>query len=129
MLLLRDLELSVSRTQLKVAADEVVGDEGRQFNRLLPAAASRARAIAAHWDFLAPARVIDQLLEESDAFPRGGDVQGKTRLRRVTVARLALDFFQVEDRLPPSVSSLYPDFFGRLAKFVAEGVGEHYDDE
>jgi len=129
MLLLQDLELGAIHSQLQIAANEAVGDEDAQFKRLLPAAASRARAIAGHWDFMAPARMIDQMLEDSGAFPRGGDVQGKTRLRRVAVARLALDHFQVDDALPQSVTSLYPDLFRRVAKFVTEGVGERYDEE
>jgi hypothetical protein len=128
MLQLQDLKLGNTLSQLQIVADEVIGDEDRQFRRFLPAMASGARAAAGHWDFLAPARVIDQLLE-GDAFPRGSDAQGKTRLRRVAVARLALDFFQVEDPLPPSVTSLYPDLFRRLTKFVATGVGERYDED
>jgi len=129
MLFLKDLELGATCSQLQVVANDVVGNEDEQFRRLLPGTASSARAMAGHWDFMAPAGVIDQLLENSDAFPRGNDVRGKTRLRRVAVARLALHFFQVEDPLPPSVTSLYPDLFRRLAKVVAEGVGERYDDE
>jgi hypothetical protein len=129
MLLLRDLELGDVRSQLRIAADGVVRDEDQQLKSLLPKAAARARAIAAHWDFMGPARVIGQLLNDHNAFPRAKYLQGKTRLQRVAVARLALDYFQVEDPLPASVISLYPDFLRRLAKFLGEGVGESYDEE
>jgi len=129
MLLLKDLELSDVVSQLQIAANDVVGNEDGQFNRLLPAAAAKAREVASHWDFMGPGRVIDELLQDREAFPRGTDVEGRTRLQRVAVARLALNFFQVEDPLPPSVTSLYPEFFRRLAKFISEGPGERYEEE
>jgi hypothetical protein len=45
------------------------------------------------------------------------------------VARLALDFFTVESRLPRSIIALYEDFFRRLAKFLSENVIDCYDDD
>jgi hypothetical protein len=129
MLTLEDLNLGAVSSQLEIVASDVAAEEERQFDRHLPGAAARARAAAGHWEFFAPSRVIDRLLDDRDAFPMAGDVKGKTRLRRVTVARLALRHFQIEDSLPPSVACLYPDLFRRLAKFIADGVGESYDEE
>jgi hypothetical protein len=129
MLLLKDLELGDLNSQLQSAASNVAGDEDAQFIRLLPAAASKAREIASHWDFMGPGRLIDEMLQDRNNFPGGADLAGKTRLQRAAIARLTLGYFQVEDPLPPSVVSLYPEFFRRLAKFISEGGGQPYDEE
>lgn len=129
MLRLKDLELADVYAQLQIVADDLVGDEDRQLTRLLPGAAAKARAIASHWDFMGPGRAIDELVGDTTIFKNAAAVQGKTRLQRVAIARLALGFFEVEDSLPPSVISLYPDFFRRLAKYLTDAVGERYQEE
>ena len=129
MLTIQDLELGSANSELQIVANDVTQDEHRDLLRLLPAAALKARASARHWDFFAPAHVIDAMLEDLTAFPSCATPKGKTRLQRVAVARLTLGFFQVSEALPPSVLALYPDLFRRLAKFVAEGAGERYDAE
>jgi hypothetical protein len=129
MLRLADFELGPVLSQLHHAARDVAVEEDRALTSLLPSAAERARAAAAHWQFLAPAQVIDGMLGNSLVFPSGQGAQGKTRLRRAAVARLALRHFRVRDALSPSVASLYPDLFRRTAKFLTEGVGETYDEE
>ena len=104
------------RSHLTMVACALSPDEARQFKRLLPGAARLARAMAHHWDFGAPAAVINALIEDTRAFPRAVDCANKARLRRAAVARLALEFFHVDDALPQTVHQLYPDFASRLAK-------------
>jgi hypothetical protein len=128
-LTIQDVELGSARSQLQLVAEDVGPDEERQFRNRLPAAALEARRRACHWDYFAPARAIDALLDDRNAFPEGGAPKGKARLRRVAVARLTLECFQVREVLPRSVLALYPEFLRRLAKFVAEGAKERYDEE
>ena len=97
MLRLKDLELADVYAQLQIVADDLVGDEDRQLTRLLPGAAAKARAIASHWDFMGPGRAIDELVGDTNIFTNAAAAQGKTRLQRVAIARLALGFFEVED--------------------------------
>ena len=128
MLSLADFDLGPALAQLELVAGDVSPDEERELTRLLPAAAEAARAAASHWQFLAPAQAIDTMLSNGD-FPGAANVQGRTRLRRSAIARLALRHFRVNDSLPGSVLALYPDFFRRLAKFLTEAMGEAYDEE
>jgi hypothetical protein len=115
--------------RLAAVANEVSPEENRQFRRLLPSIAAEARAIAGHWDFMAPANVVDRLIEDDRAFPRGADERNRTRLRQAAVARLALGFFRPDDRLPTSILKLYPAFFGGLADFLHDRVAGAYDDD
>ncbi len=130
---LGDLGIGVEvRAQLLAVTREASADEDREFRRLLPGAAAKARAIAAHWDFMGPARVIDDFILDildSVAFAKAKDSSSNARLRRVAVARLILDFFEIQDRLPPSVIGLYPAFVARLAKFVTEKATDGYDED
>jgi hypothetical protein len=121
--------LPADHVRLAEVANDVSAEENRQFRRLLPSAAADARAIAGHWDFAAPARVLDRLIEEPRAFPEGSNPRHRTRLRQSAVARLALGFFQPNDRLPDTVLKLYPPFFGRLAAFLHDRVSGDYDDD
>jgi hypothetical protein len=129
MLMLGKFDLGPALGQLETTASDVSEDEDRKLDRLLPAAAEEARAAAAHWQFLAPAQVIDAMIANREVFPRAGEGAGKTRLRRVVVARLALNHFEIPDALPESVMALYPDHFRRLVKFLSEGTAESYDEE
>ena len=91
---------------------------------MLPQAARNARIAARHWDVSAPAREIDNILAglaESE--------EARTRLRRSAVARLALEHFHVQDKLPPSILSLFPDHIRQLAEFLAEGVENSYNED
>jgi hypothetical protein len=112
--------------RLTAVAHDTFPEENRTFHRLLPQTAALARAAASHWNFSAPADIVDQLLQLPHAFSRGSDPRDRTRLRRVAVARLALKFFQVDDRLPESVKRLYPDFFARL---LLTGIRDEYCDD
>lgn len=114
---------------LAAVANEVSPEENRQFRRLLPAVAAEARALAGHWDFMSPANVVDRLIEDDRAFPKGGEARNRTRLRQAAVARLALGYFRLDDRLPASIQKLYPAFFGRLAAFLHDRVSGVYDDD
>src|SRR5688572_9941832 len=113
---------AADRAHLIAIANETFPDEDREFHRLLPQTAARARAMASHWPFTAPADTVDQLLQLPYASSRASDPRGRTRLRRVAVARLALEFFRVDDRLTDSIERLYPDFFAQLAKFLLTGT-------
>ncbi len=125
-------ELSIRATDhalLAAVANEVSPEENRQFRRLLPACAAEARAVAGHWDFGSPCYVIDRLIDDTRAFPKGTEARNRTRLRQAAIARLALGFFRPEDRLPSSILKLYPAFFGRLATFLHDRVNGVYDDD
>jgi hypothetical protein len=116
-------------SQLEAIAGEVSGDERREFERLLPGASAKARAAGGHWDFGAPARVIDTLLGNPFAFRDCANPEVKMRLRRVAVAQLALRFFKVEDRLSEPILALYPEFFSRLARFLSGRALYHYEND
>jgi hypothetical protein len=128
MLTLADFDLGPSLAELELVAANVGPEEDREFARLLATTAEKARGAAAYWQFLAPAQCIDAMLSDG-SFPKAVDAPGRTRLRCVAIARLALHHFRVSDSLPPSVLALYPDFFRRMAKFLTEGAGEAYDEE
>jgi hypothetical protein len=117
---------AADRVHLAAIANETYPDEDREFHRLLPQTAARARAMAGHWAFTAPADTVDQLLQLPYAFSRASDPRDRTRLRRVAVARLALEFFRIDDRLTDSIERLYPDFFSQLAKFLLTGTRIDY---
>lgn len=124
MLKLHDLELGPAKSQFEARARDVSEREDARLRAELSAAAARARAAADHWNFSGPARAIDQMLD----LIAPASVQDKTRLRCVAIARLALEFFRVEERLPPSVLTLYPGFLQRLARHLSE-TGEEYGEE
>src|SRR5688500_8827289 len=88
---------AADRAHLIAIANETFPDDDREFHRLLPQTAARARAMASHWAFTAPADTVDQLLQLPYAFSRASDPRDRTRLRRVAVARLALAFFRVDE--------------------------------
>lgn len=111
---------------LRAIADDGSPSEVDHIARRLPEAAGRARAVSGHWDFTAPARMIDAALPLGDASDDAA--RAKARLRRIAVARLALGFFEVREALPPSVIALFPAFFARLASFLRRMRGA-YDDE
>jgi len=127
---LADLAIgAANRVRLRCIASDVSTEEAREFRRLLPAASARARFVADHWDFTAPARAIDDVLFDTYAFSSAVDPASRTRLRRAVVARLALDYFRIESRLPDSIGALYPDLFARLSTFLAEKATSGYDDD
>jgi hypothetical protein len=115
-----------ARSELMAVARQLSSREKEQLGHLLPAFASKARSLAEHWDFAAPSRIVDQLLTDPCAFPDSPDIE---RLRRVVVARLALDHFEVEDRLPSSIVALYPKFFDRLVTFLSTRACYSYPHE
>lgn len=115
--------------RLAEVANDVSAEENCQFRRLLPSVAADARAVAGHWEFASPARVLDRLIEDPRTFPQGPGLRHRSRLRQAAVARLALGFFQPNDRLPDSVLKLYPAFFGRLSVFLHDRVNGSYHDD
>lgn len=126
----QDLPIApADRSHLTTVASTLSPDEARQFKRLLPGAAVLARSMAHHWDFVAPAAVINDLIEDTRAFPRAVDWSNKARLRRAAVARLALEFFRVDDPLPQTIQRLYPDFLERLAKSLLSDSAAPYEGE
>jgi hypothetical protein len=114
---------------LVAVANDVSPEENREFRRLLPAIAAEARALAGHWDFTSPAAVVDRLIQDPRAFPKGVEPCQRTRLRQAAVARLVLGFFRLDDRLPDSILRLYPQFFGRLSSFLHDRVDGVYEDD
>ena len=125
-------DLSIAATDhahLVAVANEVSPEENREFRRLLPAVAAEARAAAGHWEFKSPANVVDRLIDDERAFPKSAEPRHRTRLRQAAVARLALGFFRLDDRVPDSVLRLYPEFFSRLATFLHDRVEGVYDDD
>lgn len=122
-----DLKLDAVQAQLKIIANDSPIEEANAFARWLPEAAERARVLASHWDVMAASREIDSLIR--NMFPRAqSDRRQLDRLRRIAVARLALDHFAVAEQLPRCILDLFPDFFQRLANYVSDGR-KNYEDE
>ena len=118
---------AADRFRLLAVANEASREEAVRFDRFLPEASDRARTAASHWAFTAPADAIDRMLQHRVS--PAGNVGDRTRLRRVAVARLALEYFRIEDRLPESIKEMYPDFLARLAKFLDGGFRDEYDND
>jgi len=71
---------------------------------------------------MGPGRVIDEMLQDRESFPGGVDCRGQDAASARCDRSPGMGaFFQIEDPLPPSVVSLYQEFFRRLAKFISEG--------
>jgi len=76
---------------------------------------------------MAPARAIDAYLEQ--AFPIVKEqVQQRDRLRRIAVARLALEHFWISEPLPQDIRSLLPAFLDRLGTYLVDGGKPYLDD-
>ena len=116
MLVLKDFASPDTEALLRCAAAAASPLETETFDRHLPAAARRARMEARQWDFLAPARAIDRCLD--DVFHPQSKPE-RDRLRRVAVARLALEHFRIVEPLPEKILSLFPDFLHRLAEYLS----------
>jgi hypothetical protein len=114
-------DLEIGRDTLEqlrdVAQDVFEAEEAKIAGRALRVAAA-ARKAAHHWDFIAPARLVDEFLLNLEP-SAGRDPAAKSRLRRVLVARLVLGFFEVRKKLPDCVAALIPDSVRRLAGFVS----------
>lgn len=107
-------------------ASNLLPYEACNLDRFLPKLVPKARMMAKHWDFFAPTKVIDAALADEDLFPHA---QLKpARLRRATIATIALNHLRVDDDLPASVISLYPDWLARLARYIATDL-KAYDPE
>jgi hypothetical protein len=129
MLTLRDIDIGSARSRLEMMAAEATADEDERFRALLPGAVAKARKAAKHWDFMAPVNEVRRLAFNDENFPASRDTPERERLERVLVARLALDHFEVEDKLPHSVTSLYGAFFERLAgSALHDGYQDFRDD-
>ena len=111
-----------TRHVLSRIADSMSSNERSRLEADLPALAAAARRISWHWDFDAPSQVFDDwLVEEAE--------HDRQRLKRVLVARLLLEHFAVEDRVPGCVAELYPGFFERLAQFLRDTLETAYDQD
>jgi len=126
---LNDIDLGNGRSRLEMMAAEATPAEDGTLRALLPAAAARARTAAKHWNFTAPAGAINELVLNPENLPACRDAEGKHRLQRVVVARLALNHFQLEDTLPSSILSLYPSFLKRLSASELQRSCEAYRDD
>jgi hypothetical protein len=111
----RSLLLSVARN-VSQREDALIGDT-------LAAAVVRARHAAKHWAFEAPSTVVEGWIVS--LFPGYRDEE-LNRIRVAVLARLALEHSDVQDRLPVSVLCLYPGFFERLARFLANATTRSY---
>ena len=105
---------------LNDVADCLSTAERARIDADLPQLAETARRISGHWDFAGPAMVFERWIEREDE-------QDRLRLKKALVARLAVQLFRIEDRMPSSVIALYPAFLQRLASFLKEGAEETYD--
>jgi hypothetical protein len=122
---LKDIHIDTATHQrLVAAANDICAVERERFGEFLPGAVGKARKVAGHWEFDGPARAIGSIFSDSENSP-----SDKSRLRRAAIGQLALSYFSVEDQLPTSVMELYPEFFGRLSRFIAEGADKFYDDD
>jgi hypothetical protein len=77
-------------------------------------------------DFKRPVEQAEDIfLRKTTHFPDAD----RALLRRALVASLALQLPDIVERskLPHSILVLYPDAFGRLAKFLGDGASEPYD--
>lgn len=108
---------------LAKTANAVSPAEDELLRLRLARAARKARDVSAHWDFAAPARIIDSFLGLE------GDETVNPALRRAAVARLALEHFELSAPLPESVLALFPEHFARLSRFLTEGPVECYADD
>jgi hypothetical protein len=129
MLKLNDFDSGIAKPRLAAVASEVTREEDRQLRAHLGAVAAEACAAASHWDFTAPSRIVRAFLGDRGRFPSAASERDYVRLERAAVARLALEHFRVGERLPNAVIALYPEFFRRLARFLAERVGDRYEDD
>ncbi|WP_349370907.1 hypothetical protein [Salinarimonas sp.] len=82
---------------------------------------ARAEAAARHWDFTAPARVLDRVVEVRDP----GRPRGAARRRIVAALALRLPERIPALRLPGSILELYPDAVGKMARFLREDEPEY----
>lgn len=105
-------------SRLRLAANEVSAGEEALIGERLACVATAARAAASHWKFTAPAAIIEMFIKQI-APSADFDPCAKSRLRRVIVARLALGFFEVWEKLPASVVSLLPSTLEQLAAFLS----------
>jgi len=113
----------LTRDRFIAIATEVTETEDEVLRRLLPIGARDARAAAGGQDHGAPSAAIIAAL--STAFT---DDVIETRMKRIAVARLALEHFRVEDRLPVNVVDLYPMLFERTSAFLSDSA-DHYQDD
>jgi len=114
-----------ARQRFADVAYDISAAESSAFSQL-PAVAAKAAAISGHWEFMAPAQVVDAFLRDSDAFPASAQPAGLNRLRRAAVAQLALHHFTPADRLSPGVIACYPALFERIADFLTSPDAEDY---
>jgi hypothetical protein len=122
---LKDIHIdTATRERFVAASNDLSARERERLEESLPKAVDKARKVAGHWEFGAPAQAIDSIFKDN-----GKSSSDSSRLRRAAIGHLALRFFSVEDRLPASVMELYPEFFARLSRFIAERLDELYDED
>ena len=112
-----------TRSKFVELAQNVSSQENELLNISLPVTAAEARRSASHWAFEEPSRTVEALIERLFPDYRAEELN---RIRVAVVARLVLEHSEVEDQLPASVLSLYPEFFERLSEFLAKTTGRTY---
>ena len=118
---------STAVARLHSVAAEVSREEDVALSALIPGAARFARLASRHWDFAAPARTLQSIL--SQAFGQASiQADGQSRLRRAAIARFALEWFDVRERLPQSVKKLYPAFLDSFANHLHDPGDDYRDD-
>jgi hypothetical protein len=107
-------------------ASDLSRSEHARFEALLPGCVRRARSAARHWDVCAPANILNELISNTELFPAACRPEEQARLQKAVIGRLALDFFEVRDRLPASVVAEYEDLWLRISAYVAEQIEGSY---
>jgi hypothetical protein len=112
-----------ARSLLLNVARNVSRGEASLIDDTIAVAAAKARLAGNHWAFDAPSKAIEAWI--AGMFP-GYSEEELNRLRVAVVARFALEHSDVSHHLPASVLALYPVFFERLARFLANTANRIY---
>ena len=105
---------------------ELTARERDVFEDLVRSAGQGAQRVGRHWNFSAPAEVVDAGIAPLVA---SGSEADRQRLRRAFVAKACLTSVgQFSQNMPDSVLSLYPRFYARIARYLKSSEVYTYDD-
>lgn len=100
--------------------------EKNSFDSIVQPVVTAAWRTGRHWDFSAPAKIVDKAIASAIQLESEED---KHRLRRAFVAKCCLSQVgKFTQKLPDSVTSLYPKFYARIAKYLKYSETYTYDD-